>query len=65
MLWKLQIWTPKNHQFGPQRDRQNKFRTQSKCILKVITLSSTHMKSFREICLLTQNGYEDLAETAS
>ena len=36
-----------------------------KCILKLASQSVTHMQSFKEICDMVQNGYEDLRETDS
>ena len=36
-----------------------------KCILKLNSQSVTYMQSFKEICDMVQNGYEDLRETAS
>ena len=36
-----------------------------KCILKLNSESETHMQSFKEICDMARNGYEDLRETAS
>ena len=36
-----------------------------KCILKLTSQSVTHMQSFKEICDIFQNGYEDLRETDS
>ena len=36
------------------------FETQLK-----LTQSATHMQSFKEICDMVQNGYEDFKETAS
>ena len=36
-----------------------------KCILKVTSQSATRMQSFKEICDMVQNGYDDLRETAS
>ena len=36
-----------------------------KCILKITSQSVTHMQSFKEVCDMVQNGYEDLTETAS
>ena len=36
-----------------------------KCISKLTLQSVTHVQSFKEICDIVQNGYEDLKETAS
>ena len=36
-----------------------------KCILKLTSQSVTHMQSFKEMCDVGQNGYEDLREKAS
>ena len=36
-----------------------------KCILKLTSQSVTHMQSFKEICDIIQNGYDDLGETDS
>ena len=33
-----------------------------KCILNLTSESVTHMQSYKEICDMVQNGYEDLRE---
>ena len=37
----------------------------NKCILKLTSQSVTDMQSFKEICDMVLNGYEDLRETDS
>ena len=49
----------------PLKNGQNKLWAQMKCILKLNSQSVTHMQSFKEICDMVHNVYEDLRETAS
>ena len=49
----------------PLKARQNERRGKMRCVLRLTYLSVNHMKSFKEIGDVVQNGLEDLRETAS
>ena len=49
----------------PLKTRQNERRGKMRCVLRVTYLSVNHMKSFKEIGDVVQNGLEDIRKTAS